>query len=79
MYKRQQLEPLKVTSNIIEASGSKIPFTFIKPELVVEIEAVDIINKNSSFDKKITLAITGASGSAYALRLLECLVAANYQ
>jgi len=33
----------------------------------------------STFDKKITLAITGASGSAYALRLLECLVAANYQ
>jgi len=43
----KQLEPLKVTSNIIEASGSKIPFTFIKPELVIEIEAVDIINKNS--------------------------------
>jgi 4-hydroxy-3-polyprenylbenzoate decarboxylase len=37
------------------------------------------MNKKSSFDKKITLAITGASGSAYALRLLECLVAANYQ
>ncbi len=33
----------------------------------------------NSFDKKITLAITGASGAAYALRLLECLVAANYQ
>ena len=33
----------------------------------------------STFEKKITLAITGASGSAYALRLLECLVAANYQ
>ncbi len=32
-----------------------------------------------SFEKKITLAITGASGSAYALRLLECLLAANYQ
>ncbi|MFT5756338.1 MAG: 4-hydroxy-3-polyprenylbenzoate decarboxylase [Alteromonadaceae bacterium] len=31
------------------------------------------------FKEKITLAITGASGSAYALRLLECLVAANYQ
>lgn len=31
------------------------------------------------FTKKITLAITGASGSAYALRLLECLLAANYQ
>lgn len=33
----------------------------------------------SKFKKKITLAITGASGSAYALRLLECLVSANYQ
>lgn len=32
-----------------------------------------------AFSQKITLAITGASGSAYALRLLECLVAANYQ
>lgn len=31
------------------------------------------------FSKKITVAITGASGSAYALRLIECLVAANYQ
>jgi len=37
-----------------------------------------LTNKNS-FDKKITVAITGASGSAYALRLLECLVAANIQ
>lgn len=33
----------------------------------------------NKFTKKITLAITGASGSAYALRLLECLLAANYQ
>ncbi len=33
----------------------------------------------STFTGKITLAITGASGSAYALRLLECLVAADYQ
>ncbi|MFB1014405.1 MAG: flavin prenyltransferase UbiX [Alteromonadaceae bacterium] len=32
-----------------------------------------------AFSQKITLAITGASGSAYALRLLECLIAANYQ
>lgn len=31
------------------------------------------------FEKKITLAITGASGAPYALRLIECLVAANYQ
>lgn len=37
------------------------------------------INNSTDFNQKITLAITGASGSAYALRLLECLVAANYQ
>ncbi len=28
---------------------------------------------------KITLAITGASGAGYALRLIECLISANYQ
>lgn len=33
----------------------------------------------ADFKKQITIAVTGASGSAYALRLLECLVAANYQ
>jgi 4-hydroxy-3-polyprenylbenzoate decarboxylase len=33
----------------------------------------------SDFNEKITLAITGASGSTYALRLIECLVAANVQ
>ena len=37
------------------------------------------INNSNAFDNKITLAITGASGSAYALRLIECLVAANFQ
>ncbi len=31
------------------------------------------------FKEKITIALTGASGSAYALRLIECLVAANVQ
>lgn len=33
----------------------------------------------AKFEKKITLALTGASGAPYALRLIECLVAANYQ
>ena len=28
--------------------------------------------------KAITLALTGASGAPYGLRLLECLVAADY-
>ena len=30
------------------------------------------------FKQKITVAVTGASGSPYVLRLLECLVAADY-
>jgi len=33
----------------------------------------------TNFKGKITLAITGASGAPYALRLIECLIAANYQ
>lgn len=33
----------------------------------------------SDFSGRVTLAITGASGVQYALRLLECLVAANWQ
>ena len=32
----------------------------------------------SSSDKRITLAWTGASGAPYGLRLLECLLAADY-
>ena len=31
------------------------------------------------FDSAVTVAITGASGACYALRLIECLVAANKQ
>ncbi len=30
-------------------------------------------------DKRITLAWTGASGAPYGLRLLECLLAQDYQ
>ncbi len=36
-------------------------------------------SSNHQFQGKITLAITGASGAGYAIRLIECLVAANYQ
>jgi 4-hydroxy-3-polyprenylbenzoate decarboxylase len=38
-----------------------------------------VSNVKNEFNGKITLAITGASGSSYALRLIECLIAANYQ
>ena len=33
----------------------------------------------TEFKEKITLAITGASGAPYAMRLIECLVSAHYQ
>ncbi|WP_286264851.1 flavin prenyltransferase UbiX [Thalassotalea atypica] len=33
----------------------------------------------TEFKSPITIAITGASGSAYAMRLIECLVTANHQ
>jgi len=41
------LQNLKVESNLIEPSGSKTPFTFIKPERVIEVESVDIVNNTS--------------------------------
>lgn len=41
------LKKIKVESNLIEPSGSKTPFTFIKPEKVIEIESIDIINNTS--------------------------------
>lgn len=34
---------------------------------------------NFEYDQTITLAMTGASGAQYGLRLLECLIAANCQ
>ena len=34
-------------------------------------------NSTRPFDHKVTLGITGASGTPYALRLLECLIKAN--
>jgi len=42
-------------------------------------ESNKVIKVSNDFNGKVTLAITGASGSAYALRLIECLIAANYQ
>lgn len=44
----EQLKKIKAESNLIEPSGSKTPFTFIKPEIVLEIESVDIINNTSN-------------------------------
>lgn len=35
------------------------------------------MTQSSAFSRTITLAITGASGAQYGLRLLECLLAAN--
>ncbi len=38
-----------------------------------------LTNVSSQFKQQITIAITGASGAGYVLRLIECLVEANYQ
>lgn len=43
----KKFEKIKVPSKVIETSGSNIPFTMIKPVLVVEIESIDIININT--------------------------------
>ena len=43
-----ELEKIKVDANIIEVSGSKIPFTMVDPIHVAEIDAIDIINSNTS-------------------------------
>ena len=44
----KKFEKIHTESNIMEVSGSKLPFTMIKPEYVIEIDALDIINSNSS-------------------------------
>jgi len=46
---------------------------------VVDIETGQVTNSESaqSFDKTICVAMTGASGIQYALRLIECLVQAD--
>ena len=43
-----ELEKIQVDANIIEVSGSKIPFTMVDPIHVAEIDAIDIINSNTS-------------------------------
>lgn len=48
--------------------------------MIRELKKVSKVSKvKNDFNGKITLAITGASGAGYALRLIECLIAANYQ
>ena len=59
----EKLNILKVDSNLIEPSGSKTPFTFIKPQLVIEMESVDIINNTS--DQKIKKSLIKFEGSSY--------------
>ena len=44
----EKLEKIKVDSNIMEVSGSKLPFTMVKPQYIIELDALDIINSNSS-------------------------------
>ena len=51
-----KFEKIQVDANIIEVSGSKIPFTMVKPIHIVEIESTDIINSTSDgFIKKYSI------------------------
>ena len=42
-----KFEKIQVDANIIEVSGSKIPFTMVDPIHVAEIDAIDIINSSN--------------------------------
>jgi ATP-dependent DNA ligase len=42
-----QLEKMAVQSEFTEVSGAKTAFIFVKPEMVVEISCLDLINENS--------------------------------
>ena len=57
-------DKIKVESDALEISNSKIPFTMIEPKYIVEIESTDIMNSTSSgvikrnilkYDKKYIL------------------------
>jgi len=66
----KQLEPLSVSSEYTEVSGAKTAFIFVKPEVVVEISCLDLINENSNgpikkallnFDKSTYTVVGNAS------------------
>lgn len=44
----KQLQPFAVHSDYTEVSGAKTAFVFVKPEVVVEISCLDLINENSN-------------------------------
>ena len=41
-------EKIKVNSDVLQMSSSKIPFTMIEPRHVIEVESTDIINSTSN-------------------------------
>ena len=41
-------EKLKVNSDVLQMSSSKLPFTMIEPKIVAEVESTDIINSTST-------------------------------
>ncbi len=65
-------DKIKVDSDALEISNSKIPFTMIEPKYIVEIESTDIMNSTSSgvikrnilkYDKKYVLEKSSPSVS----------------
>lgn len=59
----EKLKNIIVESNLIEPSGSRTPFSFVKPELVMELESVDIVSNTS--DQKIQKSHIKFEGGGY--------------
>ncbi|MFN6039128.1 MAG: hypothetical protein ACK452_11725, partial [Bacteroidota bacterium] len=62
-----KLEKLSTESEYTEVSGAKTAFIFVKPEIVVEISCLDLINENSDGAiRKALLSYESKTGYVYA-------------
>ena len=56
----KDFEKIKVESDVIQVSNSKLPFTMIEPKYIVEIESTDVLNATSvGVIKKSVLSYEG--------------------
>ena len=66
-----KLRPMVVESNYIASSGAKVAFTMVKPEMVVEFTALDVVPENSKGAiKKMSLTFDNTYEAAF---LLPCI------
>ena len=63
-----KLRPMVVESNYIASSGAKVAFTMVKPEMVVEFTALDVVPENSKGAiKKMSLTFDNTYEAAFLL------------